>query len=118
MLAPLLRHVTRTAHAALQALRRRLLAATQPAAPPLVAGTLADLLRSKPELVAENAMLRQQLAILKRSVKRPRCSPTDRALLVLLASRVRGWRQALLIVQPDTLLRWHRQLFRQVWRRK
>ncbi len=118
MLAPLLCHVTRTAHAALQALRRRLVAATKPAAPPLVAGTLADLLRSKPELVVENALLRQQLAILKRSVKRPRCTPTDRALLVLLASRIRGWRQALHIVQPDTLLRWHRQLFRQVWRRK
>ena len=118
MLAPLLRHVTRTAHAALQALRRRLLAATQPAAPPLVAGTLADLLRSKPELVAENALLRQQLVVLQRSVKRPRCPPADRALLVLLASRVRGWRQALLIVQPDTLLRWHRQLFRQVWQRQ
>ncbi len=64
MLARLLREVTRTAHAALQALRRRLLAVTKPAAPPLVAATLADLLRSKPELVAENALLRQQPAIL------------------------------------------------------
>ena len=33
-------------------------------------------------------------------------------------SRVRAWRQAVLIVQPDTLLRWHRQLFRGYWRRK
>ena len=114
MLAPLLRHVTRTAHAALQALRRRLLAATQPAAPPLVAGTLADLLRSKPELVAENAMLRQQLIVLKRGAKRPRCTPAERTLLVLLASRVRAWRSALVIVQPETLLRWHRQLFRTI----
>src|SRR5215208_3026603 len=118
MLARLLRDVTRTAHAALQALRHRLLAATKPAAPPLVAGTLADLLRSKPELVAENALLRQQLVVLKRSVKRPRCTPADRALLVLLASRVCAWWSALLIVQPDTLLRWHRQLFRGFWRRK
>ena len=118
MLARLLRAVTCSAHAALEALRRRLLAVTRPAAPPLVAGTLADLLRRKPELVAENALLRQQLAILKRSVKRPHCTPADRALLVLLASRVRAWRQALLIVQPDTLLRWHRQLCRRVWRRK
>jgi transposase InsO family protein len=38
--------------------------------------------------------------------------------LVLLASRVRAWRAALLIVQPDTLLRWHRQLFRGSWRRQ
>jgi transposase InsO family protein len=68
--------------------------------------------------VAENAFLRHQLGILRRSVKRPRCTPTDRALLVLLASRLRAWRQALLIVQPETVLRWHRQGFRLFWRRK
>ena len=45
-------------------------------------------------------------------------TPRDRVLLVLLASRVRAWRQALLIVQPETLLRWHRQGFRLFWRRK
>jgi len=56
--------------------------------------------------------------VLTRRVKPPRCTPTDRALLVLLASRVRAWRHALLIVQPDTLLRWHRELFRHVWRRR
>ncbi len=71
MLGRLLREVTRTAHAALQALHRRLLAATKPAAPQLVAGTLADLLRSKPELVAENALLRSSSSA-RSSV---RCSP-------------------------------------------
>ena len=110
MLARLLHRVTCSARVTVQALRRRLLAATKPPAAPLVAGTLADLLRGKPELVAENALLRQQLVVLKRSVRRPRCTPADRALLVLLASRLRTWRQALLLVQPDTLLRWHRQL--------
>ena len=81
--------------------------------PPVVAaGVLADLARSKGALVAENALLRQQLVVLKRSVKRPRCTAADRTLLVLLASRVRAWRQTVLIVQPDTLLRWHRELFR------
>src|SRR5205823_13549190 len=100
------------------ALRRRVPAATKPAAPILITGALTDLRRSKPELVAENALLRQQLLVLRRSVKRPRCTPTDRALLVLLASRLRTWRQALLIVQPETVLRWHRQGFRLLWRRK
>jgi hypothetical protein len=38
--------------------------------------------------------------------------------LVLLASRVRAWRTALLLVQPATLLRWHRQLFRGYWHRR
>ena len=118
MLVRLLRRVTGSARAVLLVVRRRLLAATKPAAPTLVAGALADLARSKPELVAENALLRQQLLILRRSVPRPRCTPADRALLLLLASRVRAWRSALLIVQPDTLLRWHRQLFRHFWRRK
>jgi putative transposase len=105
-------------HATAQGLRRRLPAATRPDSAPLAAGTLADLVRSKPALVAENAFLRHQLAILHRSAKRPRCTRADRALLVLLASRVRAWRSALLIVQPDTLLRWHRQLFRRSWARK
>jgi len=92
--------------------------ATKPSAMPLVVSTLADLPRTKSALIAESALLRHQLAILRRGVKRPRCTTLDRALLVLLASRVRAWRQALVIVQPDTLLRWHRRLFRLVWRRR
>ena len=103
--------------ATVQGLRRRLLAATRPAGTPLAVGTLADLTRSKSELVAENALLRHQLAILRRSVTQPRCRPADRALLVLLASRVRTWRSTLCIVRPATLLRWHRQLFRWSWHR-
>ena len=114
----LLHRLLAAGRAHVQALRRRLLAATRPAAAPLVTGTVADLARTKPELLAENALLRQQLIILQRRVKRPRCTPVDRAVLVLLASRLPRWRQALLVVQPDTLLRWHRQLFRQFWRRK
>ena len=118
MLARLLRRARDTGRAALSGFRRRVLAATKPVTAVPLAGVLADLHRSKPELVAENALLRQQLLVLRRSVKRPRCTPADRALLVLLAGRVRAWRSALLIVQPDTLLRWHRQLFRGFWQRK
>ena len=118
MLARCLRRVTATGRALVQACHRRLMATTRPAAPAHVAGALTDLVRSKPELIAENAFLRHQLVILHRSNDRPRCTPADRALLVLLASRVRAWRSALLLVQPDTLLRWHRQLFRAYWRRK
>jgi putative transposase len=80
--------------------------------------TLADLGRSKSALIAENALLRQQLIILHRQVKQPACTQVDRTLLVLLARLVRNWKQALLIVQPDTLLRWHRERFRLVWQRK
>jgi hypothetical protein len=88
-----------------------------PMAVPLLL-TLTDLTRSKSELVAENALLRQQLIILRRQVKRPACTKTDRMLLVLLARMVRTWKQALFIVQPETLLRWHRQGFRLFWKYK
>ena len=81
-------------------------------------GAGGDLLRGRAQLLAENALLRQQLLVLRRSVKRPAVTPADRALLVLLAGRVRAWRQALLIVQPETVLRWHRAGFRALWRRK
>jgi transposase InsO family protein len=80
------------------------------------AGTGADLARSRAQLLAESALLRQQLLVQRRSVPRPAMTRADRALLVLLASRVRAWRQALLIVQPDTLLRWHCAGFRALWR--
>jgi len=79
-------------------------------------GTLADLARSKPELLAENTLLRQQLIVLKRQVKRPTCTKTDRILFVLFARVVRAWKQTLFLVQPETLLRWHREAFRLVWR--
>ena len=72
--------------------------------PSLLLGTIADLGRSKSELMAENALLRQQLNILKRQVKRPACTKTDHMLLVLEASAVRAWKQTLFIIQPETLL--------------
>jgi len=81
-------------------------------------GTLADLGKSKPQLIAENAFLRKPLIILSRQVKRPVYRNADRMLLVLLARLVRTWQQALFIGQPDTLLRWHRELFRLVWKRR
>ncbi len=118
MLARFLSRVRLTTRRLAQTLGRRLAAATMPAAPTPVVGTLADLVRSKPALITENALLRQQIIILRRSVTRLHCTPADRTLLVLLASRVRLWRHALLIVQPETLLRWHRQGFRLFWRRK
>jgi putative transposase len=118
MSAHLLRRCLVISRTTAQRLCQRLRMITKPATNNLSAATLADLVRSKPQLIAENALLRQQLITLRRSVKRPRCSRMDRALLVLLAGRVRSWRQSLLIVQPDTLLRWHRDLFRRFWRRK
>ncbi len=75
-------------------------------------GLIYDLVRTKPQLVLENAWLRQQRIVLNRSVKRPCFTPADRERLILLASRLPSWRETLLIVKPETLLRWHREGFR------
>jgi len=84
----------------------------------LVLEMIADLIRSKAELLAVNALLRQQLIILRRQVKRPVYRKSDRLLLVLLAKMVRTWKQNLFIMQPEMLLRWHRELFRLFWTHK
>jgi hypothetical protein len=55
---------------------------------------------------------------LNRQVQRPRLTNKDRFRLVILSRFTNFWQQALHIVQPDTLLRWHRELFRIYWRRK
>jgi hypothetical protein len=91
---------------------------TQPTSDSLLLGTAGDLTRSRGELIAENAFLRQQVIVLKRQTPRPRLTQQDRRLLVLLASKVRGWKDALLLVKPDTLLKWHRAGFRLWWRHK
>jgi len=91
---------------------------TKPLSSSLPLGTLSDLARSKSELVAENALLRQQLIILKRQVKQPACTKTDRIFLVLGARAVRAWKQTLFLVQPETFLRWHREAFRLFWRHR
>src|SRR5712692_7412353 len=112
----ILTFITRLTGLCLQSLHHCFIAWTKPNTTSLLLGALTDLSRSKSELVAENAFLRQQLIILRRQVKRSACTKKDRMLLVLLASMVRTWKQALVIVQPETLLRWHRQGFKLFWK--
>ena len=72
--------------------------------------------RSRTPLAAENLFLRKQLALYReRKITPRRATDATRLVLVLLA-RVFPWRDALLIVQPATLIRWHRQAFRPLWR--
>jgi hypothetical protein len=111
-------HLLQLRGVCLDVLHSRFLRWTKPLTPSLLLETLADLGRSKSELIAENALLRKPLIILSRQVKRPACTRTDRMLLIFLVRLDRTWQQALLIVQPETLLRWHRELFRLVWRRR
>src|SRR5262245_32309278 len=79
---------------------------TRPA--PVVGGLIEDVTRSRKELIAENALLRQQLIVAARAVGRPKFRAGERGLLVLLARLVPRWRDAVLLVRPETILRWHR----------
>jgi hypothetical protein len=73
----------------------------KPSTTSLLLATFADMTRGKSALLAENALLRHQLVILRRQIKRPTYRKRDRLLLVLLARMVRTWKQALFIVQQD-----------------
>ena len=100
------------------AARQRLRRLTAPTRPSLLAGTLADLPRNRAELLAENALLRQPLIVLRRRTKTPRLTGWERLSLLFLANWVPNWKQVLQIIQPDTLLRWHRAGFRLFWKLK
>ena len=99
-------------------LQKYFIAWTKPAKSSLVGGAVNDLSKSKAELMTENALLRQQLIVLNRQLKKPSFTALDRFFLVILASKFANWKQALLILKPDTLLRWHRQGFRLFWKLK
>src|SRR6266567_2248646 len=67
------------------------------------------------QLVLENLALRHQLAVYKRTLTRPKLHATDRLFWAWLARVWAGWRQPLVIVTPDTILRWQRRRFREHW---
>ena len=69
-------------------------------------------------LAAEILALRHQLGVLQRPVRRPRLRQRDRIFWVWLSKIWPGWRSSLLIVKPETVLRWHRDGFRLYWRWK
>jgi len=65
-------------------------------------------LKTRGQLAAEILALRHQLAVLKRSVKRPRLTNADRGLWVLLSRRWAGWSDAMIVVKPATVIKWKR----------
>jgi len=69
------------------------------------------------QLALENVALRQQLAVYKGTMPRPKLHTTDRLFWAGLARVWIGWRQALVIVSPDTVLRWQHRRFREYWTR-
>jgi putative transposase len=66
----------------------------------------------------ENVALRQQLAVFRRTVRRPTLRTKDRLFWVLFAKAWPQWRTALILVQPDTVVRWHRPWLRRRWTRR
>jgi putative transposase len=75
-------------------------------------------LRPSPALAAENLFLRKQLALYQEHHTKPRRASNAIRMSLVWLSRLFEWRQALVIVQPATLMRWHRKSFRLFWRWK
>jgi putative transposase len=71
--------------------------------------------RDSNELAIEVLMLRHEVAVLRRQVVRPALRPPDRALLAGLSRLLDCRRRRRFFVQPETLLRWHRDLVRRKW---
>lgn len=71
--------------------------------------------RGRDELAIEVVMLRHEVSVLRRQIDRPALRPADRALLAGLARLLPRHRRSHIFVQPDTLLRWHRDLVRRQW---
>src|SRR5262245_66586114 len=67
------------------------------------------------QVALENLAVPHQLAVYKRMMTRPRLRRTDRLIWVGLARIWAGWTQSLVIVTPETVLRWQRRRFRAYW---
>jgi len=81
----------------------------------LLLGVLRAMLRRRQALVLENLLLRQQLAVALRARPRPRLRRRDRVFWVLARRACADWPRHLVLVRPETVLRWHRQSWRLFW---
>ena len=82
----------------------------------LLLRSLFALFRSRQEQAIVELALRQQLAVYTQKRPRPRLSPMDRAFWVALSRLWPRWKNHLVIVRPETVVRWHRNGFRRYWR--
>src|ERR1700682_3803718 len=78
--------------------------------------TLAALLHERHDLVVENLLLRHQLHVALRSCPRPHLKSRDRLFWLVVRGLYPAWRRHLLLVRPETVLRWHRRGWRLYWR--
>ena len=82
----------------------------------LIFGVFVGSFRARLDLLLENLALRQQLAVLARRRPQPRFSNGDRLLWISLRRLWSGWTRALILVQPDTVVRWRRAGFKLYWK--
>ena len=73
--------------------------------------------RCRSDLALENLALRQQLAVLRRQRRCPRIRKLDRVFGVVLSRFWGDWKETLLLVKPEAVLRWHRKRFASYWTR-
>jgi hypothetical protein len=81
----------------------------------LLAVLFTRLFRSRRDLLLENLALRQQLSVFKRKRPQPRLALTDKMFWVVLRRLWSGWKWALILVQPETVMRWYRTGFKLYW---
>ena len=81
----------------------------------LAVSVVRDAFRSPDGLKAENVLLRAQLAALKRQVRRAAPDANDRTILAALSRLVPRWRSVMLLVKPETVIAWHKQIARWIW---
>jgi hypothetical protein len=82
----------------------------------LFARVILGLFRTRRELLLENLVLRQQLMVLKRKHPRTRVRAFDKLFWVLTRRFWPGWKRALILVTPETVVRWHRAGFQLYWK--
>jgi len=82
----------------------------------LLAGAMLRSFRARRDLLLENLVLRQQLVAVKRRRPRPRLVVFDKIFWVLARRYWSGWKLALIVVSPETVVRWHRLGFALYWR--
>ena len=81
----------------------------------LVVRAIRVALRSRSDVVLENIALRQQVGVLTKRRTRPHLDDADRAFWVAMRYAWRGWAGRLILVEPETVVKWHRERFRHYW---
>lgn len=81
----------------------------------LILGLFPWALRSPRDLLLETLVLRQQLSVLKRRNRRPSVPALEKVFWVVIQRLWSGWKRSLIMVSPETVVRWHRAGFRLYW---